>query len=230
MAERVITSERPERATKPRVYRVSEIPASWSSETLRNALERHGLDILSDIQLVPSVLTKGKCTATLSLDANSQILRDLSQQPMNEHLIHAEGTYLVIDQHFYGLTAISSPSTDAKVEYVQLRLVSTALPTDTDSLKISLVAVHGLSGHAFGSWSHFDESTKKYIMWLRDFLGEDVPGIRVMIYGYEARLDKTTTMSRLIDYRRSFLGELLSCRRGNEVRMLYILALVHRED
>jgi hypothetical protein len=106
----------------------------------------------------------------------------------------------------------------------------TAVPTFADGLAISLVAVHGLSGHAFGSWAHFDDPTKRYIMWLRDFLGEDMPNVRVMIYGYEARLDKTTTVSRLVDYRRSFLGELISCRRGNEVRMLYDLALAQAED
>jgi hypothetical protein len=95
---------------------------------------------------------------------------------------------------------------------------------------ISLVAVHGLSGHAFGSWAHFNDSTNRYIMWLKDFLGEDVPNVRIMVYGYEARLDRTTTMSRLVDYRRAFLGELSSCRRGDEVRMLDDFALPQAED
>jgi hypothetical protein len=54
-------------------------------------------------------------------------------------------------------------------------------------------------------------------MWLRDFLAADVPTVRIIIFGYEARLDKTTTISRLIDYRRSFLGQLLVSRKGIEV-------------
>jgi hypothetical protein len=81
----------------------------------------------------------------------------------------------------------------------------------------SVIAIHGLSGHAFGSWAFFDESTKTYIMWLRDFLGEDVSNIRILIYGYEARLDKTTTISRLLDYRRSFMGELIGSRKEVQV-------------
>lgn len=59
-------------------------------------------------------------------------------------------------------------------------------------------------------------------MWLRDFLGEDIPEVRILVYGYEARLDRTTTMSRLLDYRRSFLGQLLNCRRGMEQRPLIL--------
>jgi hypothetical protein len=118
MAERVVGSGEPKNVTKPRIFRVSEIPASWTSGTLRVALEHHGLHILSEIQLVPSALTKEKCTATLSLDTNSQILRDLSQRPTGEYLIDAEGAHLVIDQHFYGLTAIYSSITNPEAEYV----------------------------------------------------------------------------------------------------------------
>ena len=59
-------------------------------------------------------------------------------------------------------------------------------------------------------------------MWLRDFLGEDVPEARILVYGYDARLDRTTTMSRLLDYRRSFLGQLLNCRREMEQRRLIL--------
>jgi hypothetical protein len=59
-------------------------------------------------------------------------------------------------------------------------------------------------------------------MWLRDFLGDDIPNVRVIIYGYDARLDRTTTISRLLDYRRSLLGQLLNYRRGIEQRPLIL--------
>jgi hypothetical protein len=54
-------------------------------------------------------------------------------------------------------------------------------------------------------------------MWLRDYLGEDVPNVRILTYGYEARLDKTTTMSRLLDYRRAFLRDMIHLRRSLKV-------------
>jgi hypothetical protein len=89
--------------------------------------------------------------------------------------------------------------------------------------------VHGLSGHAFGSWAYVDPQDQGTVMWLRDFLGEDVDNIRILVYGYEARLDKTTSMSRLLDYRRSFLGQLLNCRRNIEERPLIFLAIALEE-
>ncbi|KAH9215247.1 hypothetical protein DL95DRAFT_138948 [Leptodontidium sp. 2 PMI_412] len=185
---------------KPRVFRISEIPASWTSDKLKAALEENEIEALSDIRLVPSALTPVTCTATITLDTTAPFLQKLNEDPMVDCLLCFEGNYLVIDRHFYGLTAIFSPPTDIKAD---------------------VIAVHGLSGHAFGSWAYFDEPTKKYIMWLKDFLSEDVPGIRILTYGYEARLDMTTTMSRLQDYRRSFIGELVTSRKGIEVPLRY---------
>lgn len=189
-----------ENSGKPKVFRISEIPSSWTSEKLKAVLEENGIKTLSDIRLIPSVLTPITCTATITLDTTSPFLQKLNQDPMADCLLYFEGNYLVIDQHFYGLTAISSPV----------------------DIKADIIAVHGLSGHAFGSWAYFDGPTKKYIMWLRDFLSEDVPGIRILTYGYEAKLDKTTTMSRLLDYRRSFVGDLITSRKGIEERPLIL--------
>lgn len=47
----------------------------------------------------------------------------------------------------------------------------------------SVVAVTGLAGHAFGSWSIDHQQ-----MWIRDFLPRDIPNIRVMTYGYNSQL------------------------------------------
>lgn len=81
----------------------------------------------------------------------------------------------------------------------------------------SIIAVHGLSGHAFGSWATFNDHSGQFTMWLKDFLPEDVQNVRILTYGYESRLDKTTTMSRLLDYRRAFLREVVDSRGSVEV-------------
>ena len=46
---------------------------------------------------------------------------------------------------------------------------------------VDVVAVHGLMGDAFESWTH--ENRK---MWLKDFLVEDVPFARIMPFGYDS--------------------------------------------
>lgn len=59
-------------------------------------------------------------------------------------------------------------------------------------------------------------------MWLRDFLGEDIGNIRILLFGYDAKLDKTTTLGRLTDYKRAFTSRLLSYRQGIEQRPLIL--------
>jgi hypothetical protein len=95
---------------------VSEIPRSWSPEKLRTALESHNIEILSDIKLVPSVWTEQKCTAVICLNTSAPILQKLGKQAVPECLLNFESIYLVVDQHFHGLTAISSPATGIKAE------------------------------------------------------------------------------------------------------------------
>ncbi|RYP15726.1 hypothetical protein DL765_005528 [Monosporascus sp. GIB2] len=61
---------------------------------------------------------------------------------------------------------------------------------------IDLVAIHGVTGNAFTTWTHRNGK-----LWLRDFLPEALPGIRVFTYGYpsaavtSARLDELSMMA-----------------------------------
>lgn len=81
----------------------------------------------------------------------------------------------------------------------------------------SVVAVTGLSGHAFGSW----KSRATGHMWLKDFLPRDVKGVRVMSYGYNSNLVGDTVKDRFLEYRKRFIHSLLNARQGNEVSGLY---------
>lgn len=47
----------------------------------------------------------------------------------------------------------------------------------------SIVAVHGLGGHLFRTWTH-----KSQCCWLRDLLPEDIPDARIMTFGYDANV------------------------------------------
>ena len=46
----------------------------------------------------------------------------------------------------------------------------------------SIVAVHGLCGDPFETWT--EETSGK--LWLRDFLPSQVPSTRIMSYGYDS--------------------------------------------
>lgn len=71
----------------------------------------------------------------------------------------------------------------------------------------SLIAVCGLSAHAFGSWKPHSPS---YTMWLRDILPLDFPEFRVLTWGYESDL-KDPIADRNIT---SFSRQLLMAIRG----------------
>jgi hypothetical protein len=80
-------------------------------------------------------------------------------------------------------------------------------------MKISIIAVTGLGGRGFSSWAHSGGE-----MWLRDYLPTDIPGIRVLIYGYPSKLEKSSSRARLMDYTIQFLQILDSARCLPKVR------------
>lgn len=75
----------------------------------------------------------------------------------------------------------------------------------------SIIAVTGLGGHAYGSWSHSDER-----MWLRDYLPKDAPNARILTYGYPSAL-QSDSISVLEDHTNKFVHKLVDMRDASEV-------------
>lgn len=95
---------------------------------------------------------------------------------------------LTLDTHFRGLTALNTPRLNEKA--------------------VDCVAVCGLGGHAFGS---FKEKGTSY-MWLRDSLPKDLPNLRILLYGYESRLDESDSNQNITVIADSFVGHLSQLR------------------
>ena len=71
----------------------------------------------------------------------------------------------------------------------------------------SIVAVHGLGGHPYKTW------TEGQKLWLRDFLPKTVPEARVFTFGYNSSIAFGGTASRIDDFARTLLERLLQKRR-----------------
>ncbi|KAF8536460.1 hypothetical protein BDD12DRAFT_982712 [Trichophaea hybrida] len=85
--------------------------------------------------------------------------------------------------HFYGLTPLYTPK----------------------DIAADVVAVTGLAGHAYGSW----RNRQTHIMWLKDFLPNDIKNVRITTYGYNTRLSKNKLdIGQLEDHKRDFISEL----------------------
>lgn len=63
----------------------------------------------------------------------------------------------------------------------------------------SVIAVSGLGGHAFGSFKERQGS----FMWLRDALPLDFPGARILIYGYDTQIIRSSSFQNLTDLGRA---------------------------
>lgn len=109
------------------------------------------------------------------------------------HLKSDEDLALTFDTHFHGLTALSTPKSKEEA--------------------VDCVAVCGLGGHAFGS---FKEKGTSY-MWLRDSLPRDMPNLRVMLYGYESRLEGSDSCQNISVIAGSFVGHLGHLRSQSKV-------------
>ena len=83
----------------------------------------------------------------------------------------------------------------------------------------SVIVTSGLGGHAFGS---FKEKGGPF-MWLRDALPLDVPGARILIYGYDTRLIRSSSFQNLTDLGRAFQIDLRGIRELNQERPMVFI-------
>lgn len=71
-----------------------------------------------------------------------------------------------------------------------------------------MVAVPGLASHALGSW----KSPTTSDVWLRDYLPQDLPNIRVILYGYKTELLYNESKDSIEDLGLRFLESIISFR------------------
>jgi hypothetical protein len=89
-------------------------------------------------------------------------------------------------------------------------------PTDSNDIEntypIDIVAVHGITGSAFSTWTH-----KNKAFWLRDFLPSQFPGSRVFSYGYPADVFFSKERGDIGTFARTLLEKLNRERDNIEV-------------
>jgi hypothetical protein len=83
----------------------------------------------------------------------------------------------------------------------------------------SVIAISGLGGHAFGSF----KERRGPFMWLRDALPLDVPGARILIYGYDTRLIRSSSFQNLTDLGRALQIDMKGIRVSRIIFFLFEL-------
>ena len=73
----------------------------------------------------------------------------------------------------------------------------------------SLIVVPGLSSHAFGSFKSPQAAGEN---WLRDYLPQTIPNLRVLVYGYDSRLLHYNGKESILDFAKGLLESIYSHR------------------
>jgi hypothetical protein len=78
------------------------------------------------------------------------------------------------------------------------------------------VAIHGLNGDPKKTWT----SQETNAFWLKDFLPQDVPNVRIMTFGYNADAMFGNTTADIIDHAKGLLSSLVDKREEDEVGLI----------
>ncbi|GFF70323.1 ankyrin-1 [Aspergillus lentulus] len=106
---------------------------------------------------------------------------------------------LILDTHFSGFTPLQH--------------------SEEDSCDVDVIAISGLGGHAFGSFKERGGS----FMWLRDALPLDFPNARILIYGYDSRLVRSSSFQNLTDLGRALQIDMNSIRESSQSRPIVFI-------
>ncbi|KAH7175932.1 Alpha/Beta hydrolase protein [Dactylonectria macrodidyma] len=77
-------------------------------------------------------------------------------------------------------------------------------PSEPETYPVDIIAVHGLNGDAYSTWTHSSTG----VLWLRDFLPSFLPGCRVYTYGYPSKLFCKVSHACVEDFGRGLLASV----------------------
>lgn len=123
----------------------------------------------------------------------------------------------------HGLFRLHPPTGAYKLTSCDVELVSPIAVREIEPAnEFSIVAIHGLSGHPFKTWTD-----KKDHLWLRDSLPEHVPRCRIMTYGYDSALKWSKSRMTLIDFAEDLLLRLKNSREGPQEQRRPLIFVCH---
>jgi hypothetical protein len=91
---------------------------------------------------------------------------------------------------------------------------------------VDIVAIHGLNGHYIRTWTaQSDLGEQKN--WLKDFLPQQIPNVRVMSYSYNSALQFSKSVADIGTFSEHLLNDLLSLRTSSVERRRPVIFICH---
>ncbi|KAK8226888.1 hypothetical protein HDK77DRAFT_457329 [Phyllosticta capitalensis] len=169
-------------------YKGRQVGISEAEQIIRKALSVEE-DIGVSLGSLAKLPTSAHQTATLSFTQIPSEVERRMNSDSNPNFLFNDTTRVVklsLDKDFIHFTPLHSPP-------------------DKDH-HLDVIALPGLGGHAFGSF----KARKDDCMWLRDGLCESFPSARVLIYGYDTRLQNSSAFQSLQDLGLDFSHKLVA--------------------
>jgi hypothetical protein len=85
-------------------------------------------------------------------------------------------------------------------------------PSGRQEYPVDIIAVHGLNGDAYSTWTHKPDGT----LWLRDLLPSALPGCRVYTYSYPSKVF-SESFARVHDFSRRLLIDIRDLHEGSKM-------------
>ncbi len=106
---------------------------------------------------------------------------------------------------------------------IQLNNDETAGDDDNaETYEVDIVAIHGLNGSAFGTWTHENAT-----FWLKDLLAKDVHGARIFTYKYPSHVLFSKSKATTEEYAKTLLVDLKDNRNGPGQDQRPIIFIAH---
>ncbi|KAA8909657.1 hypothetical protein FN846DRAFT_776022 [Sphaerosporella brunnea] len=155
------------------------------------------------IEIIPCCYNHSRRSALVHfVGGDPKFTLDPDGEPREQFQIVVDAADISFDRHFCGFT--------------QMYATEGGIVAD-------VVAVTGLNGHSWGSWRGREKAGR---MWLRDYLGQDLPQFRTMTYGYNSKLH-AHNVDTILDYGLGFLEEIRKVRATNEEKERPLILMGH---
>ncbi|KAH7157846.1 ankyrin repeat-containing domain protein [Dactylonectria estremocensis] len=104
-------------------------------------------------------------------------------------------------------------------------------PSESETYPVDIIAVHGLNGDAYSTWTHSSTGA----LWLRDFLPGFLPGCCVYTYGYPSKLFCEVSRGPVQEFGRGLLASgtrpiIFVCHSLGGIVCKQALVFAHEDD
>lgn len=120
---------------------------------------------------------------------------------------------------------LSSSGRTEKFGLFHLNPVPTLPKEDALSYKLDIVALHGIKGDAYHTWTEKNGKIENF--WLRDQLPNELPGARIFSYGYDADVLFSRATGTIEDFAITLLEDLVRERKGDSNQQRRIIFICH---